>query len=87
QLGGDKLTCMGAERAGNADGSIPEFSGKWLGAAPGGKTGNGYDPGPDAAEKPLFTITAQNMAQYADKLTEGQKALLKRYPQSFRMPV
>jgi hypothetical protein len=87
QLGGDKLTCMGAERAGNADGSIPAFGGKWLGAAPGGKTGNGYDPGPYAAEKPLFTITAQNAEQYAAKLTEGQKALLKRYPQSFRMPV
>jgi hypothetical protein len=30
--------------------------------------------------KPLFTITAANMAQYADKLSEGQKAMLKAYP-------
>ena len=29
---GKDLTCSGAEKAGNADGSIPEFSGKWLGA-------------------------------------------------------
>lgn len=30
--------------------------------------------------KPLFTITAANMAQYANKLTEGHKAMLKAYP-------
>ena len=89
QLGGDKLTCTGAERAGNADGSIPAFSGKWLGAPPGldVKNAHGHDPDPYADEKPLFTITAQNMAQYADKLSDGQKALFKRYPDTFRMPV
>lgn len=86
QLGGDKLTCMGAERAGNADGSIPAFEGKWLGTWPGAKT-SGYDPGPYAAEKPLFTITAQNAEQYAARLTEGQKLLLKRYPTHYRIPV
>jgi len=26
---GQDLTCVGAEKAGNADGSIPEWSGKW----------------------------------------------------------
>jgi len=51
------------------------------------KDPKGYDPGPYAAEKPLFTITAENSAQYAERLSEGQKALLKRYPQTFRMPV
>lgn len=85
-LGGDKYTCMGAERAGNADGSIPPFSGKWVTSWPGGKT-SAYDPGPYAAEKPLFVITAQNMQSYAGKLTAGQKAMLQRYPKSFRMPV
>ncbi|WP_241696157.1 DUF1329 domain-containing protein [Solimonas terrae] len=87
QLGGDKLTCMGAERAGNADGSIPAYSGKWLGAAWPGATQNGYNPGPYADEKPLFTIDSDNLAQYAERLTEGQKALLKRYPKAFTMPV
>src|SRR5262249_25117575 len=29
----------------------------------------------------------QNMAQYADKLSEGEKALLQKYPQSFNIPV
>ncbi|MGH8445354.1 MAG: DUF1329 domain-containing protein [Solimonas sp.] len=87
QLGGDKLTCMGAERAGNADGSIPAYSGKWLGAGWPGARQSGFDPGPYADEKPLFTITAENMGKYEDKLTEGQKLLMKRYPQAFRMPV
>ncbi|CAM5386635.1 hypothetical protein SSTU70S_00329 [Stutzerimonas stutzeri] len=31
---GNELTCTGAERAGNADGSIPAFTGKYLGEAP-----------------------------------------------------
>ncbi|MGH8432623.1 MAG: DUF1329 domain-containing protein, partial [Solimonas sp.] len=35
QLGGDKLTCIGAERAGNADGSIPAFVGQWSDTYPG----------------------------------------------------
>jgi len=89
QLGGDKFTCIGAERAGNADGSIPAYSGKWLGAPPGidPKKTPGHDPDAYPDEKPLFTITAQNMAQYAERLSDGEKALFKRYPDTFRMPV
>lgn len=85
-LGGDKFTCIGAERASSA-GGVPEFSGKWLEGWPGLKTKQGYTPGPYADEKPLFTITAANAAQYAEHLTEGQKELLKAYPQEFKMPV
>ncbi len=86
QLGGDKYTCIGAEKAGTPSGVAP-FSGKWLDSWPGMKNKRGYEPGPYAEEKPLFVITAQNMGQYADKLTDGQKALFKRYPESFRMPI
>lgn len=86
QLGGDKYTCTGAERAGTADGVV-SFSGKWLDSWPGMKSKGGYDPGPYADEKPLFTITAQNMAQYAEKLTESQKELFRRLPDAFRMNV
>ena len=86
QLNGPKYTCMGAERAGSA-GGVAAYSGKFQGAWPGLKAPQGYDPGPYADEKPLFTITAQNMAQYTEHLGEGQKALLRKYPQSFRMPV
>lgn len=88
KLGGE-LTCLGAEKAGNADGSIPEYSGKWLGKPPHVQyagTGSPYTD-PYADEKPLFVITASNMEQYAEKLTEGQKALLQKYPDTFNMPV
>jgi len=86
ELGGAKLTCIGAEKAGSPSG-VAEYSGKFVGSWPGMKKSSGYDPGPYAAEKPAFTITADNMAQYADKLSEGQKALLKKYPQGYRMNV
>src|SRR5581483_4513768 len=65
QLDGPKLTCMGAERAGSSDG-VPAFTGKYLGTWPGIKGKSGYEPGPYADEKPLFTITSQNAAKYPD---------------------
>lgn len=86
QLGAGALTCIGAEKAGTASG-VAEFSGKYLDSWPGMKSKTGYDPGPYADEKPAFVITAENAAQYTDKLTEGQKALFKKYPKSFKMPV
>ena len=87
---GKELTCVGAEKAANKDGSIPEFSGKWLGTPPGIKyTPNvGQHPvDPYASERPLFTITAENQAQYASKLSEGQKAMLAKFPKAFRLNV
>lgn len=85
-LGKDR-TCMGAERAGNADGSIPEFTGKWFKTWPGQTKEYGYEPGPYVDEEPLFTITAENADEYAEQLTAGQKALLAKYPDDFRMKV
>ncbi len=86
---GKDLTCVGAERAGNKDGTLSEFTGKWQGVPPQVNfKGTGHhpvDPYPD--EKPLFTITAANMAQYADRLSEGEKAMFQKYPATFRMPV
>lgn len=86
ELDGPKLTCMGAERAGSPTG-VAEYTGKYFGTWPGMKNKSGYEPGPYANEKPLYTITAQNYTQHADKLTEGQKALFKKYPQSYKMLV
>jgi hypothetical protein len=86
QLDSAKLTCMGAERAGSASG-VAAYTGKYLGTWPGMKKSFGYEPGPYAGEKPLFSINAQNVANYADKLTEGQKALLQKYPQAYRIDV
>jgi hypothetical protein len=79
---GQDLTPLGGEKAGNADGSIPAWSGGIKSAAEAGfpsyKSGE-HHPDPYAADKPLFTITAANAAQYEGKLTEGHKALLKAY--------
>jgi hypothetical protein len=79
------LTPLGAERAGNADGTIPAWDGGLTQAAPGYKSG---DPRPDyfPDEKPLFSINAQNMDKYADKLTDGVKGLMKKYP-NYRIDV
>ena len=74
-----ELTPFGAEKAGNKDGTIPAWTGGYTtpiaGDKPGGRRG---DPFKD--EKPLYSITAANMAQYADKLSDGQQAMLKKYP-------
>ncbi len=86
---GKELTCVGGEKAGSKDG-VPEYTGKWLGTPPGVQyTPNvGQHPvDPYASEKPLFSITAENMAKYADKLSEGQKALFAKFPKTFRMEV
>jgi hypothetical protein len=83
---GNDLTPMGAEKAGNADGSIPAWDGGIKTPPAGYKPGSHYVD-PFAADKPLFTITAANMAQYASKLTPGQQALLKAYPKSYKMIV
>ena len=82
---GASLTPMGAEKAGNAAGTIPAW-------APMAKTigtvdSKGFLSDPYASEKPLFIITAQNVEQYKDKLAPGQYAMFKRYPETFKMPV
>ncbi|AXO89811.1 DUF1329 domain-containing protein [Pseudomonas parafulva] len=82
---GSTLTPMGAEKAGNADGSI----GPWepLAKNAGSVDGRGFLADPYASEKPLFTITAANAERYKDKLAPGQLAMLKRYPDTYKLPV
>lgn len=77
------LTPAGAERAGNADGTIPA----WTGGLPKTPPVSGRRVDPFASEKPLFSITAQNMDKYADKLNPGTAAMLKKYPATFRVDV
>lgn len=82
---GKSLTPMGAEMAGNADGSIPSW--KPLPKNAGSVDSRGFLSNPYASEQPLFTITAQNVDKYKDKLAPGQYAMFKRYPETFKMPV
>lgn len=80
------LTPLGAERIGNAEGTIPAWTGGLTAPSPG-FTNGGRRPDPFADEKPILQITAQNMAEHADKLTEGVKALLQKYPDTYRLDV
>lgn len=83
------LTPLGAERAGNKEGTIPAWTGGMAqsnsAAFANGTGGRRLDPFKD--EKPLYTVTAKNMDQYADKLNDGTKAMLKRYPDTYRLDV
>ena len=83
---GKDLTAVGAEKAANKDGSIPEFSGM-------DKTPAGWaygklreDAWKHKGEKPLFTIDAGNVDKYQDKLTPGQIQMLKQV-KGYTMPV
>ena len=74
-----KYTPVGAERAGNSDGSIPAWTGGYTTAlATDAKAGDRRSD-PFSADKPTLTITAENMDKYGDKLNDGTKALLKKY--------
>lgn len=80
------LTPLGAIRAGNADGSIPAWTGGIT------KFPTGYEVGqhhldPFANDKVLYTITAKNADEYKDVLSPGQLTLFAAYPETFKMNV
>ncbi len=70
------LTPLGADKAASKDGAIPAWTGGL--SKPGASGGKRADP--FAGEAPLFSVTAQNLARYADKLSDGQRAMFKKYP-------
>ena len=80
------LTPLGGERGGNKEGTIPAWTGGMT-SVPAGYWQGARRGDPFASEKPQFSITAQNMDKYADKLTDGTKAMLKRYPSTYRLDV
>jgi hypothetical protein len=84
---GTPLTPTGAQRAGNADGSIPEWTGGITTPPPGFVAGSGQYIDPWKDDKPLFSITAQNYEKYKDRLSEAQIAMLKKYPDSYKMDI
>lgn len=79
------LTPVGAEKAGNAAGTIPAWDGGLTKAAPGYRNGDAR-PDPFPADKPVLSINAKNMAQHAASLTDGVQFLLKKHP-DFRLDV
>lgn len=86
KLGGKELTVTGAEVAANKDGSIPAYTGG-LKDIPACYKGDNWLCDPYPQEKPLLVITAQNVDQYASKLSPGQLAMFKKYPDSYKMPI
>ena len=82
---GQDLTLVGAEKAGNAAGTIPAWDGGII-TPPAAYQKGMHHPDPYAGDKILFTITADNMDQYLDQLTVGHQAMLKAYD-TFKMNV
>lgn len=74
---GAELTEVGAEKAGNKEGTIPAYTGGLTTPPAGFDKDKGVRPDPFSNEKPLVQIDAKNVDKYADKLTEGTKALMK----------
>lgn len=81
-----ELTPMGATRAANKDGSIPEWTGG-ITTAPAGYTPGDHHLDPYPNDKIQFTVTAANLDEYKALLTPGQVELFKTYPDTFKMNV
>jgi hypothetical protein len=85
---GKDLTPMGSERAGTPDGMVPAWDGGLSAPPPNVK----FDPKKQNLPNPFpndpvkFTVTGANAAQYDQYLTEGHKAMLKKYS-SYKMKV
>ena len=78
RLGAD-LTPTGAEKAGNADGSIPAWTGGInVSSSDGRRLKN-----PFAGDQPILRIDQSNVDQHASRLSAGQVAMIKRYPDYF----
>lgn len=85
RLGAD-LTPLGAEKAGNKDGSIPAWTGG-ITAAPAGYKPGDHHPDPFASDKIVMTVTKANMDQHKELLSPGQQALFNLYPDTYKMNV
>ena len=74
---GRELTPVGAERAGNAAGTIPAWSGGLTAPPAGWRPEMGYiDPFPE--DVALFTITRENWTNHQEQLMPGLVALLQK---------
>ena len=80
RLGRD-LTPLGAEMAGNQDGTIPAWTGGVQ--APEHYREGMHHPDPYAADAPLYRIDSSNLDQYRAQLPEGLSDLLERQPSYF----
>ena len=85
-LGGPEFTPVGAERPGNAAGTIPA----WVGGIT--KPPADFDPGrmhtdPFRDDVPLFSVDASNLEDHLAQVGEGHRALLRAHPETMRLDV
>ena len=83
---GHQLTPLGAEKSGNKDGSIPEWSGG-LSVAPTGFLDGQHMIDPYAGDKVLYQIDALNYQKYKEQLTVGQITMLQKYSDTYKINV
>lgn len=83
---GNDLTPLGAEKAGNADGSIPAWNGG-ITAVPAGYTAGMHHPNPFADDKIVLTIDKSNLEQHKSLLSPGQIKLFEIYPDTYKMNI
>ena len=82
---GDELTPLGGERAGNAEGTIPEWDGG-ITEPPAGYVVGEHHRDPYAGDQPLFVINAANLDEHRDRLSVGHQRMIETYS-TFEMPV
>ncbi|WP_341706355.1 DUF1329 domain-containing protein [Halopseudomonas sp.] len=80
------LTPIGAERAGNLDGSIPAWDGGLSPTPAAYEEGRGYVD-PYADDRPLYSVSAANAEGFSDRLSPGQQAMLRRYSATWKLQV
>ena len=80
----NRLTPLGGERAGNEDGTIPEWRGGLTAPPPCHAAGARYcDPNPE--DKPYVTITAGTREEWRDYLSAGHLAMLEGNRKTYQM--
>ena len=83
---GNELTPLGAEKAANADGSIPAWTGG-ITSAPAGYTPGMHHPDPFKDDKVLVTIDKSNLEEHKALLSPGQIKLFDIYPDTYKMNI
>lgn len=85
-LVGGELTGFGAVRAANRNGTIPAWTGNMAELMAVFTPGRHMrDPFPDDTR--WFTVNAKDVDRYGTRLSAGQLALFKKYPNSFFLPM
>lgn len=74
---GQDLTPLGAERAGNTAGTIPQWNGG-ITTPPAGYSVGMHHLDPFAGDEVLFTINQQNLDQYRAQLPVGTQMLIEK---------